>query len=80
MPNYLDNLYRLGILEIPPVRHFNDDSLYDEVRMSNQLNTVKERIELLGFSIDFEKKQAVLTDLGKQFCSACVTDKNLQIN
>jgi hypothetical protein len=78
-PNYLDNLIRLGLLEIPPNRYIIAEGLYETIQNSSELDAVKQQVEATeGLTLDFDKKKIELTDLGKQFCAACVIDKNIQ--
>lgn len=78
-PSYLDNLIRLGLLEVPPNRHIIAEGIYEELQESPQLNEVKQQIEAADLTLGFDKKKIELTDLGKQFCAACVIDKNISI-
>lgn len=78
-PTYLDNLIRLGLLEIVPNRYIKSEGLYEQLQEAKELNEIKKQIEDDDdLSIGFDKKKIELTDLGKQFCSACVIDKSLQ--
>jgi hypothetical protein len=88
VPNYLNNLCRLGLTEIPTnvslsiTENQKKDSLklniYDELKKDKEIVEFIQEIDLEeGFIIDFENKVIDLTDLGRQFCSACVIDKNL---
>lgn len=64
VPNYIDNLCRLGILEIPPNRYIITDGLYEELESDSQLSIIKQRIEINeGWTIGFDKKKIELTDL-----------------
>ena len=77
--NYLDNLIRLGLLEIPPDLRLISDSLYEALQDSPELTGIKQQVEASDdLTLDFDKKKIHLTDLGKQFCAACVTDKNVK--
>lgn len=77
--NYIDNLCRLGLFEIPEGKYLHDEKIYDELKQDSQMefyhNQIKGDDDL---SMDYVKKAIALTDLGKQFCSACVIDKGLQ--
>ena len=75
-PNYLDNLIRLGLLEIPPNRYILAEGIYEALTDSKELDTVKKKVEAAkDMTLGFDKKKIELTDLGKQFCLACVIDK-----
>lgn len=78
-PNYLDNLIRLGLLEIPPSRYIIADGLYESLQSSEILTDIKRQVEATpDRTLGFDKKKIELTDLGKQFCLACVIDKSIQ--
>lgn len=79
-PNYLDNLIRLGLLEIPPNRYMLGEGIYEPLQESQQLEQLKQQVEAAeSQTLAFDKKKIELTDLGKQFCAACVIDKNIQV-
>lgn len=68
-PEYLDNLHRLGLVEVFYDRYLVDDSYYGELRknpyFSNLIPTNSDKT--------FEKKSMyVLSELGKKFCSVCI--------
>jgi hypothetical protein len=78
-PNYLDNLCRLGLLEIPTGRYIISDGLYEKLESNAELTKIAEAITNSKNSTPgFDKKKIELTDLGKQFCRACVVDKEVQ--
>lgn len=84
-PSYLDNLCRLGLTEIPNAVQLVDDESekidqnYEELQSDKELDKIKRKIDTeKDHSIDFHRKLLELTNLGRQFCSACVIDKNLQ--
>ncbi len=76
VPNYLDNLCRLGLLDIPIGFSFNDKNIYTALESSVLVQDVKQSFEgndKLTFGIDHKKVD--VTDFGKQFIRACVVDK-----
>lgn len=76
--NYLDNLSRLGLLDIPD-RYLTNESIYSEIEDYPQIKEVKESIAKEGGArVEIEKLKVELTDLGKQFIRACVIDKAVQ--
>lgn len=80
VPNYLDNLVRLGLLELIPNRYILGEGIYEPLQESKELDLIKQKIEdIQDATLGFDKKKIELTDLGKQFCSACVIDKSLQL-
>lgn len=78
-PSYLDNLQRLGVIEIDPLLKIADKSVYDKIRDDE---VVKRRIEALnktdGYTAQIEETRFVLTDFGRLFIKACVVDKDCQ--
>lgn len=74
--NYLDNLCRLGLLEIPSGRKINDPKAYENLTSNPIVEKLKKQFENNeDFSIGFEKKHIEVTGMGKQFINACVIDK-----
>jgi len=85
IPNYLDNLCRLGLLEIPAGRYIIAEGIYEKLEEDQEITSIKQQILVEananpadGLSVGFDRKKIELTDLGKQFCFACVIDKSLQ--
>lgn len=75
-PNYLDNLCRLWLLEIPNGRHIIQEGLYEKLQESENLKEILQILESdENITVGFDKKKIQLTSLGKQFCRACVIDK-----
>lgn len=76
--NYLDNLVRLGLIEIPDRFLINED-LYREIEEYPEIKAITESIvKIEGLKVEIEKQKVLLTDLGKQFVRACVIDKEKQ--
>ena len=76
VPSYLDNLCRLGLIEIPPDRQLSDVASYEPLQSAHELATFREQIDALGDrTVAFDRKVAVITTLGEQFCQACVIEK-----
>ena len=72
-PEYLDNLHRLGLVEIFYDRHLTNDIFYEELRSNPYFIKMKPQDGMR--SQDFEKKSMyVLSELGKKFCSVCIDD------
>lgn len=68
--SYLDNLCRLGLLEIPPNRRLMDDKLYEEIKENSPYKyTENEHVEII-----YAQKYIQLTDWGRQFCNSCITN------
>ncbi len=76
VPSYLDNLCRLGLLEMPPGKAMIVELAYEALESAKELATAKERIDASRDStVAFERKIVAITTLGKQFCQACVIEK-----
>jgi hypothetical protein len=89
VPSYLNNLCRLGLTEIPVGDYLADPKNQTKRRTKSpiysELKRDKEVVEIIkdtalkkDFFADIKEKVIDLTDFGRQFCSACVIDKNLQ--
>jgi hypothetical protein len=75
-PIYLDNLCRLGILEIPSGRKINDQKVYEAVTNEPSILQLKKQFDgNEAHSIDFEQKVITVTGIGLQFINACIIDK-----
>lgn len=68
-PEYLDNLHRLGLVEIFYDRFLTDEKYYDELRANPDLPKVKVsgQIEVIEKKSFYE-----LTAFGQKFCSVCM--------
>lgn len=77
--NYLDNLIRLGLIEIPPMRRIKSDEPYEEIESYPQIKGILEDLRKVEtHTIEVEKIKFDLTDFGKQFIRSCVVDKSVQ--
>jgi hypothetical protein len=81
-PTYLDNLVRLGLLELPRAYGIRGPMLatpgvYEslESEAAQALSELKNHFEDQGGRLAFERSFITLTDLGLQFCRACVIEK-----
>lgn len=74
--NYLDNLCRLGILEIPSGIHLTAKNAYDALINDPTIKQLQAQFEdSEHHTIDFDKKLIRVTGIGRQFINACVVDK-----
>lgn len=76
VPAYLDNLIRLGLMEIPSGQAYTNDSLYEPLENSATVQAYKSFIT--GFpdlECALDRKHAKITELGKQFANVCVVPK-----
>lgn len=77
--NYLDNLCRLGLLEIPEDRKINDAQKYAELLNDPIIKEIlKDNENNNEFEVDFEEKLIETTGMGRQFINACIIDKRLK--
>lgn len=75
IPNYLDNLCRLGIIEIPATSKLLGDNIYKQLEEHPIVKAHMGLIEQLeGRKPSIDKKAITLTGLGRQFVNACVKD------
>jgi hypothetical protein len=77
--NYLDNLSRLGLIEVPFGFFIKDEKAYAAIEADPEVLKFREQCaanDKVAFHID--KKKADVTNLGKQFIAACVIDKAVQ--
>lgn len=72
-PNYIDNLCRLGLMEIQSDRYLADDKLYEEINNLDFVKQIKEEFSNMERQLIFKKKHISITDFGLQFCIACIT-------
>jgi len=76
---YLDNLVRLGLIEIPNLRRIKSDDPYKEIEDYPQVLSILEELRKVEtHTIEVEKIKLDLTDLGRQFIRTCVIDKAAQ--
>lgn len=71
--NYIDNLCRLGLMEIPSGRQLMDEKLYDEIKELDIIKILLQKLQEQEGKIVYINKHTSMTDFGKQFCSACIT-------
>jgi hypothetical protein len=74
--NYLDNLSRLGLLEVPSGARINDLKQYEPVKSHPDIQKLVALYERNPNGvIKYTDKLIVKTDMGQQFINACVIDK-----
>lgn len=77
--NYLDNLARLGLVQVETGVRMTDEAAYTRIEEYPQVKKIIEDLEKIeGRGVEVEKIRLAVTDLGKQFIRACVIDKNAQ--
>jgi hypothetical protein len=73
--NYIDNLCRLGLLQIPQNRAISGDNAYDVLIKTEEYKNFKQKYETEQTTTREYLKYIELTELGKQFWEACVINK-----
>jgi hypothetical protein len=76
-PGYLDNLMRLGLVEVLWTARLKEDKFYEKLESSEEIEILMDKIdsEQNWKRIDFNRKIIELTSLGALFCKICVIDK-----
>ncbi|MBX3745342.1 MAG: DUF4393 domain-containing protein [Verrucomicrobiae bacterium] len=78
-PSYLDNLCRLGLLEIDNMARLKDDKVYETIETAPSVKLLKEHYEKQdGLKIYLKRKKIDVTHLGRQFANACIFDKRVK--
>lgn len=76
VPAYIDNLCRLGILEIPALTSMTAPNTYEPLTTDPELDNIKDEITTkLKRTVDFQKKLVRLTEFGRQFVQNVVVEK-----
>lgn len=71
----LDNLARLGLIEIRNNEHYSNDNVYNDVRNNVYYKTVKERLQSDSVGQVVENKKLLkCTELSTLFYKLCVKD------
>lgn len=77
--NYIDNLERLGIVQVETMVKIHNEAVYTRIEEHQQVKDIIEGLKKIeGRTVDVERIRLAVTDLGKQFIRACVIDKNAQ--
>lgn len=76
IPTFIDNLCRLGILEIPAMVTITNNNVYEPLENDSSLEDTKLLIEtVMQRKMDFLRKVLRTTSFGKQFIQNVVKDK-----
>lgn len=74
-PSYLDNLARLGLIEIPAFYEYTAPNVYDHLENHPTVTALKQQLENSpNLKCVIERKGAKATQLGRQFINICVID------
>lgn len=68
---YIDNLCRLGLMEIPPTRSYTNNNVYSEIENSPEIKKIISA-NSNGGEVKIERKMLQITSLGKQFIKICL--------
>ncbi len=72
LPQYIDNLCRLGLAEVPPLRRLAEEFRYDRIKSLDVVTDTEKKIPTNG-TFEFIQTMVGLTVLGATFRKACVT-------
>ena len=76
IPSYLDNLCRLGILDIPALTHITTPKIYEPLETDTDLDGLKSHIEtVMKRKVELNQKMVKLTSFGNQFVQNVVREK-----
>lgn len=75
VPALIDNLCRLGILEVPYGLHFSDHSDYETLMSHTDLEDLKKEMKDEGRTLAFEKLIVRPTQFGRVFIECVVSEK-----
>ncbi|MGI6006126.1 MAG: Abi-alpha family protein, partial [Ruminococcus sp.] len=69
-PEYLDNLHRLGIVEVYFDRFLTDEKYYEKLKLHPQFPRVEGN---RNNNIVEKKSMYELSEFGKKFCKVCIS-------
>jgi len=76
VPSYLDNLVRLGLLEIPSGSYLTQENIYESLEKDLQIENLKNTFQNSAENkIQFTRKYVRKTTFGNQFINSVVKDK-----
>lgn len=77
--NYLDNLERLGLLQVETMVKMSHEGAYARIEEHPEVKKIIEDLKKVeGRRVEIEKIRLAVTDLGQQFIRSCVIDKKAQ--
>lgn len=71
LPKYIDNLSRLGLVEVPALGRLSEDWRYNRIRALEIVQTAGERAPGGALMTNFVETMCGLTNLGSSFRKAC---------
>ncbi|MBI2900831.1 MAG: DUF4393 domain-containing protein [Planctomycetes bacterium] len=72
VPTYIENLCRLGLLEIPPLRYLVDSTLYEPLESDPDYKSLVAAVQQKDGQHLTERELLRITSMGRQFLRACV--------
>jgi hypothetical protein len=73
VPAYLDNLCRLGLIDIQPKYSYIDETIYAELESCAEIKMYQGQVALTPENVcNLVRGAVMVTNLGKQFGSICV--------
>ena len=72
--SYLENLNRLGLIEIPKGEYVANETLYDKLKQHKRITEIIAKPLPKNLVYDFQKYKFNLTNFGINFIKACVVD------
>lgn len=76
IPSYLDNLCRLGIVDIPALTKITTPKIYEPLENDAELDGLKNHIEnVMKRKVELHQKMVKLTSFGTQFVQNVVNEK-----
>jgi hypothetical protein len=77
VPVYLDNLCRLGIIEIPQTFEYTTTGIYEPLENTLKIKDIINKNETTNKNVIIERKGIRITQLGNVFLSACAIDHDI---
>jgi len=74
-PSYLENLCRLGLMEIPAGLSYVVPGIYEPLEARADVLSLKQQIEAAGENPQIGREVFEPTDFGRQFLAACVVER-----
>jgi len=77
---YVNNLVRLGLVEVWSGTHIIGEGIYEEFEKLEEVGRAREKVEAAGLKgkVVVVKKVLHVTKLGRQFMNACVVEKKIR--
>lgn len=72
VPSYIDNLHRLGVINVPDGRHLTPDEKYSPLENHPTLVNMCSVLEKQNAKPILQKRYFFLTNFGTQFYNACI--------